>query len=77
MCLGETKLEPAKQDGVLEELATSYILGHEGTFGIVRMDGFRLVGTLDGPMHKGAKVRMTSCGVKQDGSPFYNFALAK
>lgn len=77
MCLAETKLEPAKPDGVLEEFATSHILGHEGTFGVVRMDGVRLIGTLDGPLHKGAKVRMIGCGVRPDGSPFYNFAPAK
>ena len=64
-------------DGVLEELATSHVSGHEGAFGIVKMDGFRVVGSLDGQLHKGEKVRMTECGVGSDGSPFYRFSASE
>ena len=76
-CFAETSLELAGRNGKLEELATSHVSGHEGTFGIVRMDGFRLVGSLDGELHKGAKVKMTQCGVRPDGFPFYRFSAAK
>jgi hypothetical protein len=64
---------------VLEELADSHVSGHEGAlFGIIKMmDGFRLVGSLDGTPRRGTRVRMTGCGIGPDGSPFYRFAPAK
>ena len=77
LCFAETRLEPMGCDGVLEELATSHVSGHEGAFGIVKMDGFRVVGSLDGQLHKGEKVRMTECGVGPDGSPFYRFSASE
>lgn len=62
---------------MLEELADSHVSGREGTFGIIRMDGFRLIGSLDRTLHRGTRVRMTACGIGPDGSPFYRFAPAK
>lgn len=78
-CLAQTKLKRQELDGTLEEFARSHISGHEGVFGIVKMDGFRLVGSFDdgARLRRGAKVRMAGCGVRPDGTPFYRFAPAK
>lgn len=74
-CFATTKLEHVRAEGTLVEFAGSSIKGHEGTFGIVEMDGFRLVGSLDGTKFcSGMRVKMTECGITPDGSPFYRFA---
>jgi uncharacterized OB-fold protein len=74
-CFAKTKLENVKVEGTLVEFAGSSIQGREGVFGVVEMDGFRLVGSLDGiNLHRGMRVKMTACGTRADGSPFYRFA---
>jgi len=62
---------------VLVEFATSHLRGHEGVFGIVQMDGFRLVGSFESAdLSEGMDVRMIECGMK-DGTPYYLFAPEK
>ncbi|AIF83877.1 putative nucleic-acid-binding protein containing a Zn-ribbon [Candidatus Nitrososphaera evergladensis SR1] len=76
-CFGRTALKKVGKTGTLAEFATSHVRGHEGVFGIVEMDGFRLVGSLDGDkkLRKGVKVKMDRCGVNAEGAPFYHFTL--
>lgn len=82
-CLQPTRLEAVSPEGALVEFSTSHVSGHEGTFGIVQMaDGFRLVGSFDGAgtgsrLEKGMWVKMVRCGVRTDGSPFYDFEPAR
>ena len=62
---------------MLVEFATSHVRGHEGVFGIVQMDGFRLVGSFESAdLVEGISVRMIECGMK-DGAPYYLFAPEK
>ncbi|MEO9364338.1 MAG: zinc ribbon domain-containing protein [Nitrososphaera sp.] len=76
-CFGKTALKKVGKIGMLVEFATSYVRGHEGVFGIIEMDGFRLVGSLDnGNLRKGLKVEMDRCGVDAEGTPFYHFIPA-
>lgn len=71
-------LKKVAKTGTLAEFATSYVRGHEGTFGVIEMDGFRLIGSLDSSigngLHRGLKVRMDRCGINEEGSPFYHFS---
>jgi uncharacterized OB-fold protein len=76
-CFSKTALKKAARTGVLVEFARSNVKGHEGTFGMVRMDGFILVGSFDNvELKKGMKVRMDWCGIN-DGTPFYHFVPEK
>lgn len=62
---------------MLVEFATSHVRGHEGMFGIVQMDGFRLVGSFESAeLAQGISVRMIECGMKDD-APYYLFAPEK
>ncbi len=77
MCYSKTALKKVDTKGVLIEFATSHVRGHEGTFGIVKMDGFRLVGSFNNTeLSVGIRVRMVKCGVR-DGTPYYFFAPEK
>jgi hypothetical protein len=63
--------------GTLVEFATSHVRTREGVFGIVDMGGIRLVaGLRQGRLVPGMKVRMSSCGLLDDGSPYYDFVSA-
>jgi hypothetical protein len=38
------------------------------------LDGIRIVGAISGELlYEGMEVRMTSCGITQDGSVYYDF----
>jgi hypothetical protein len=66
-------LRKVSDRGVLVEFAPSHVKGREGFFGIVEMDGFRLVGSfLTAELAEGLKVRMVACG-KKNGAPYYLF----
>ncbi|HVX01995.1 MAG TPA: hypothetical protein VHA09_02465 [Nitrososphaera sp.] len=74
-------MKKTRKTGTLTEFATSYLRDHEGTFGIIEMDGFRLIGAFDNDgdngdkgLRKGMKVRMDRCGISAEGSPFYHFS---
>lgn len=76
-CYSKTALKKVNNKGVLVEFATSHVRGHEGVFGIVQMDGFRLVGSFDSAqLAEGMQVRMVKCGMR-DGTPYYIFAPEK
>lgn len=76
-CYSKTELKKIDRKGVLVEFATSHVRGHEGMFGIVEMDGFRLVGSFGKTkLVQGMQVRMVDCGVR-DGTPYYLFAPEK
>lgn len=73
LCYSKTKLRKVNDRGVLVEFASSRVKGREGFFGIVEMDGFRLMGSFQtGKLTEGMKVRMVACG-KKDGAPYYLF----
>jgi uncharacterized OB-fold protein len=74
-CFGKVVLKKVDKTGILVEFATSHVRGHEGVFGIIEMDGFRLVGSFDGDkkLCNGMKVRLDKCGVNAEGAPFYHF----
>lgn len=70
-------LKKVSTKGVLVEFAMSHLRGHEGIFGIVQMDGFRLVGSFENAeLAQGISVRMVECGMR-DGAPYYLFAPEK
>jgi uncharacterized OB-fold protein len=75
-CFGPTVLRKVKTTGTLVEFANSFIRSHEGIFGIIQMDGFRLIGSLDDArrLHKGIKVKLEKCGINDEGIPFYHFS---
>ena len=64
--------------GTLVEFAASHVKGREGIFGVVHMDGFRLMGSFgDAKLKEGMKVKMSRCGLGLDRSPYYHFQPAE
>ena len=60
--------------GTVLEFTTSHVNSSRGTFGIVDLAGIRIVGAIFGEvLYEGIVVRMTSCGITQDGSVYYDF----
>ena len=60
--------------GTVLEFTTSHVNSSRGTFGIVDLAGIRIVGAISGELlYEGMEVRMTSCGITQDGSVYYDF----
>ena len=60
--------------GTVLEFTTSHVNSSRGTFGIVDLAGIRIVGSISGELlYEGIEVRMTSCGITQDGSVYYDF----
>jgi hypothetical protein len=46
----------------------------EGYYGLVEMSGIKLIGSFDTlELREGLKVRMVTCGVRPDGTPYYFF----
>lgn len=77
-CLSKTSLKKIETTGILLEFADSRIRDHEGIFGLVEMDGFRLVGSFDSAarLREGMKVMMDRCGLR-NGTPYYHFTPQK
>lgn len=70
-------LKKVSNKGVIVEFAASHIRGHEGVFGVVEMDGFKLVGSFDMiELVPGMRVQMVDCGMSE-GAPYYLFAPEK
>lgn len=60
--------------GTLLEFTTSHVNNSRGTFGVVDLAGIRIVGAISGDLlREGIEVIMTSCGITQDGSVYYDF----
>jgi uncharacterized OB-fold protein len=77
-CLSKTRFAKAALAGTLIEFAASHVKGQEGTFGIVQLDGFRLVGSIGGAnLKEGMDVKMSKCGIGPDGTPYYHFHPAE
>lgn len=76
-CLARTVFRKVRTTGTLLEFSTSHVRDHEGVFGIVDMDGIRLVGSFDSnaTLYKGMKVRMSRCGLSDAGTPYYWFEV--
>jgi hypothetical protein len=50
----------------------------EGCYGLVEMDGIRLIGSFDTfELRDGLQVKMAGCGLKPDGTPYYLFEPVK
>jgi uncharacterized OB-fold protein len=73
-CLSQTSLQIVDTNGTLVYFTTSYLKGREGSYGLVEMSGIRLIGSFDSPgLKEGLQVKMITCGLKPDGTPFYFF----
>jgi hypothetical protein len=50
----------------------------EGCYGLVEMSGIKLIGSFETlELREGLKVKMTRCGVRADGTPYYFFEPIK
>jgi hypothetical protein len=50
----------------------------EGCYGLVEMSGIKLIGSFQSlELIEGLKVKMVSCGMRPDGTPFYFFEPIK
>ena len=76
-CLSKTSLQNVITNGTLLVFAHSFVKGKEGTFGLIEMSGIRIVGSIDiRDLKEGMKVKMFRCGIREDGTLFYNFVKA-
>ena len=75
-CFSKAELESVVKEGTLLEFTKSYVGNNEVIFGAVELRGIKLIGLLTPAtkeFHKGMKVRLTACGINNDGGIFYNF----
>ena len=76
-CMGKTSMKQVRTTGTLIEFSRSHVEGMVGAFGVVEMAGIRLVASFDDQeLKEGMQVRMSGCGIRQDGTAFYFFAPA-
>jgi len=73
VCFSPTNLEKVVTTGFIKEITTSYTKGTAKLYGIVDMQGIKLVGSLSPDAYVGLKVQMTDCGIRENGSLFFNF----
>ena len=74
VCLSKTKLRKIKGKGTLVEWTTSHLKNIQNKFGIVDMSGIKVLGSISGePITRGMRVRMTKCGISDNGIPYYHF----
>jgi hypothetical protein len=72
-----TLLQEVDRVGSLVEYSQSHVKPNEGKFGIIDMGGFTLVGRLDSDrLAVGMKMKMHSCGLRDDGTSYYDFEAA-
>ena len=78
-CLSRTSLQQIETSGILLEFASSQVKDRQGIFGIIEMSGIRIVGSFESSnqLREGMMVRMSECGVRPDGTAFYNFVPAE
>lgn len=73
-CLSSTSLKKAGTRGRLIEFARSTVKNKRGMFGVVDLQGIKLIASLvEQPYRSGMKVKMIDCGVDSDGRIFYVF----
>lgn len=76
-CLCKIPLQNIPTTGTLLEFTNSHIKDKEGIFGFIEMSGIKIIGSFDDKDLKvGMKVKMSGCGIGQDGTVFYNFTKA-
>ena len=74
VCLSKTKLRKTKGKGILIEWTTSHLENVPNKFGIVDMSGIKVLGSISGePIIRGMHVKMTKCGISDNGIPYYHF----
>jgi hypothetical protein len=50
----------------------------EGCYGLVEMSGIKLIGSFETTeLKEGLKVKMVTCGLRGDGTPYYYFEPTK
>ncbi len=76
-CFSKTSFKKIKPVGTLIESSTSHIRGKEELFGIVDMEGIKLIGSLSSDLTIGMRVRMVECGIRENGIAFYHFEPLK
>jgi uncharacterized OB-fold protein len=77
VCYSPTSLEKVNAIGTLVEFSVSHVKNRDGLFGVIDLDGIRIVGSLgETPVQVGQKMKLASCGIRDDGTPFYNFERA-
>jgi hypothetical protein len=63
-----------KREGTLVEWTTSHLKNIQSKFGIVDMSGVRVLGSISGEsITRGLHVKMTKCGISDNGIPYYHF----
>lgn len=73
-CLSKTSLRNIDTRGTLIHFTKSYVKGMEGCYGLVEMSGIKLIGSFDTvELREGSRVKMVTCGVRPDGTPYYFF----
>jgi uncharacterized OB-fold protein len=73
-CLSKTSLRNIDTRGTLIHFTKSYVKGMEGFYGLVEMSGIKLIGSFETvELREGLRVRMVTCGVRPDGTPYYFF----
>jgi uncharacterized OB-fold protein len=73
-CLSKTSLKKIEMTGILLEFTRSHVKGSEGIYGIVEIDGIKLVGSFGSTnVKEGMKVRMSKCELRPDGAASYSF----
>jgi uncharacterized OB-fold protein len=76
-CYSHTMLERIDPIGTLIEFAISNVRNREGAFGVIDIDGIKIVGGLKTQRPSaGMKMKLSACGLREDGSPFYDFEAA-
>lgn len=75
-CMSKVKLKSTKSlKGHLIEYTTSYHLSKPLVFGIIEIDGIKLVGSVHSSVapHVGMILKMRNCGISDNGTPYYEF----
>lgn len=72
-CYYKTSLKKIETTGTIVEFTTSQIHGNENLYGIVDMQGIKLIGSLPVNVTLGMKVKMVECGIRENGCLFYHF----
>jgi uncharacterized protein len=75
-CFSKTRFKKMKAIGTVIEYTTSHVDGKEERFGVVDIEGIKLIGSLSSSLTTGMKVRMVECGIRENGFAFYHFESA-
>lgn len=73
-CYSITKPRSLQPTGTLMEFTLSHVKDRKGQFGVVDLSGIRIVGLIKAQTPRvGMTLKMASCGLLEDGSPYYEF----